>query len=144
MAFTYLSTAPASSDRSYVRLRLGDTNIASYRLEDAEIDALLGVYGNRLLAAAVLAETLGAANASRTDKKVGSLSITRSQSSKQYSDLSRRLRMEASMYATPYAGGISRADKKAVEADTDRAAPAFGFGQYDNPAIIAEASTAVF
>jgi hypothetical protein len=138
MAFTYLSTAPASSDRSYVRLRLGDTDIDNHQLDDAEIDALLDTYGNKFLAAAFLAETLGASNASRTDKKVGNLTISHSQTSKHYFDLATRLRYEATSRATVYAGGISVSDKAAVEQDSGRVAPKFSVGQFDNPSSTGE------
>jgi len=133
MTFTYASTAPASSDRSYIRLRIGDTSSGSARFSDEELDAFLSVESNKYLAAAVAAESLMALYATKVDKSVGRLRISMQQASGHFSKLAMRLRAEASMRVAPYAGGISIADKQDQNADTDRVNPSFSMGQYDDP-----------
>ena len=137
MSFSYNSTAPGSSSLSWVRMRVGDTSSGSYQVENEEIDAILDTEGNKYLAAAVVAESMGARNASKVDRRVGSLSISGSQGAGNYFTLARRLRFEAAMRSAPYAGGISESDKADVEADTDRVQPSFSVGQFDDPATAA-------
>ena len=135
MSFSYASTNAASSSLSWVRLRLGDTSSGSARFQDEEINAMVSVEGNKYLGAAVLAESAAALYATRVDKTVGRLSISYQQASDHFTRLAIRLRHELNMRAAPYAGGISVADKDAVEADTDRVQPAFSMGQFDDPAV---------
>lgn len=102
---------------------------------------MLGLYGNRYLAGAVLAETIAAQYAGRTDKTVGKLSISQGSLSKHYFDLGRQLRYEAGLSATPFAGGISQDQKDSETGDSDRVKPAFEIGQFDNPGTDADEST---
>ena len=125
MSWSYLSTAPNSSDKSWIRLRVGDTSSGTQLLQDEEIDAHLEAEGNRYSAAALCAESIGAAFARRADKTVGRLSIAMSKVSERYFTLADRLRSELGMRALPYAGGISVADKEVDQDDADRVAPAF-------------------
>ena len=133
MSFSYASTDPGSSGMSWVRMRVGDTSSGSYQLENEEIDALLDTEGNKYLAAAVAAETLGARNAVKPDRKVGNLFIGGSKVASAYFKLAQRLRYEAGMRAQPYAGGISVNDKQTQDEDTDRVPPGFTVGQFSDP-----------
>ena len=56
-----------------------------------------------------------------------------SQASDHYFKLSDRLRSESALGATPYAGGISLADREVDTSDTDATDPAFTVGQFDHP-----------
>lgn len=142
MTFTYSASSTTVTDLYFVRLRIGDTSSGSARFQDEEINNLLSIYGNRYIAAAVAAETIGAQYAARTDKTVGKLSISQGSLSKHYFDLGRQLRHEAGLHATPFAGGISVAQKDSETSDTDRVDPAFSVGAFDNPGTLVDESSA--
>jgi len=135
MAWSYDSTAPNSSDKSWVRLRIGDTSSGDQLLQDEEISAFVTSEGNREMGAALAAEAIGAQFARKVDKSVGKLAISFSQASEHYFALAERLRREVAVGAGPYAGGISQADKDANEADTDVVAPSFTVQQFDSQAV---------
>ena len=141
MSFSFDASLAASSSLSFVRMRLADTSSSSYKLEDEEITSLLSVYGNKYLAAAAGAEQLGAIHSLKSDKTIGKLSISQGSVADRYLTLAKTLRREAMLFATPFAGGIS-ADQKASEvADSDRVAPAFSVGQFEDTSSIAADST---
>ena len=131
MSFSYNSSAPESSARSYIRLVISDTSSGSNVLEDEEIDAFLSLEGGRDVAAAYAADAKGAAFAGKVDKTVGKLKISLAQASAHFFELADRLRFKANSRAAPYAGGISESDKTNVEQDTDRVQPAFRIGMTD-------------
>lgn len=138
MTWSYLSSEPGSSDRSWVRLKVGDNASDTPELQDEEIDLLLADEGSKERAAVAAARALGARFARRADKKVGRLSINASQIAKQFFTLADELEKGQSRKAGGsdgiYAGGISISDKKSEESDTDRVDPAFARNQFDNPA----------
>lgn len=134
MSWSYLSTSPGSSDRSQVRLRIGDTSEDAALLQDEEIDALLAMGGGMLRAAELAARTLGARYARRVDRTVGKLSIKYSEIGRHYFDLADAIKAEGQLTAGAYAGGISASDRASEEADLDRPARAFELGQFDNAA----------
>ena len=137
MAFTYESTAPESSARSYIRLLLGDTSSGNPMLQDEEIDAFLSLEGGRDIAASHAADAIGATFARQVDKTVGKLRISLGKASESYFALADRLRFKAGSRAAPYAGGISQDDKRDVERDTDRVRPGIsvGFTDFDGTFI---------
>lgn len=126
MAFTYTFN-PDASTRDAVRLLIGDTDECDALLQDKEIDYFLEQYNNAPINAAIRAcETIISKLARRPDEKVGNVSISYSQQAKGYRDLLMDLKIRlASEDATPYAGGISRADKLAQRANGDRVPPKF-------------------
>ncbi len=132
MSWTY-SGDPSSSTRDKVRFLIGDTDSSDQQLLDTEVDAILSDNADDPYATAItLAEGLAAKFSRKADKSVGDLSISYSQLGKNYTDLATRLRRTASLQlATPYAGGISIADKDAVEDDDDRVRPGFKIGMHD-------------
>lgn len=136
MTWSYESTAPGSSAKSWVRMRIGDTSSGNALLSDEEILALLTDQGDKYLAAAVAAESIGAKYAIKTDKTVGRLSISMAKASEHYFTLATRLRAEAGSHAGLYAGGISADDEDDEEADTDRVEPGISIGQFDYPADV--------
>lgn len=141
MTFSYNSTAPESSARSYIRLVIGDTSSGKPMLQDEEIDAFLSLEGGRDIAAAYAADAVGATFARQVDKVVGKLKISMGKASESYFVLADRLRFKANSRAAPYAGGISQDDKRDVERDTDRVKPAFSIGFTDYTGDIADDST---
>ena len=54
---TYDSTA-LETETNWIRLRVGDTDSADEQLADAEIQSLLSLHGNRVLAAAAAARAI--------------------------------------------------------------------------------------
>jgi hypothetical protein len=131
MTWTYASSSTTTTDLSWVRVRIGDTSSGDQLLQDEEINAFVDSEGNREMGAALAAEAVGAQFARKVDKSVGKLRIAFSQASEHYFGLAKRLRREVAIGAGPYAGGISRSDKEANEADTDVVEPAFRIGQFD-------------
>src|SRR5690349_16512533 len=111
-------------------MRLMDNSSSNYRLQDEEIQALLDVFGSKYLAAASAADQISAYYAAKSDKTVGKLSISQGSGSKRYQDLAKQLRYESALFAMPYAGGISVADKASEVLDSDRVAPAFNSEQF--------------
>lgn len=121
MTWSY-SGNPAESLKDQVRFLLGDTNTAAPQIQDEEIMYLLSQESsNALRAAARGAETLAARYAREADKKVGDMMLNSSVVGKGYATLAKNLwRTYYSRTVSPYAGGISVADKKANEEDQDR------------------------
>jgi hypothetical protein len=106
---------------------------AKWTLQNEEIDAMLGLYsaspsviGGNFLAAAVCAEAiLGKFKFLTASKRVGDLSVNYENQFQVYTDLAYRLRQRAALQAVkPYVGGTSAAEKRALDADADRVAPA--------------------
>lgn len=138
--YSYLSSDPGSSDRSWVRLRIGDNSSADVLLYDEEIDVLLASEGGKYAAAASAARSIGARYARKTDKQIGRLRISMAQASQHYFDLADKLDTEAATaiggmddIVVPYAGGISLSDRDSDADDTDRPEYSFIRGQFDNP-----------
>ena len=132
MGWTYDSTNVGSSQRSWIRLRVGDTSSGNQLLQDEEIEAFIGSEGNQWAAAILAAESIAGTFARLTDKTVGKFRIAKGGASDHYYALADRLRTEMGHRAGVYAGGVSVADMEADDADTDRVDPAFSVGQFDN------------
>ena len=141
MTWSYDSTAAPSSDKSWIRLRIGDTSSGDQLLQDEEIEAHLTGEGSKYTAAALCAESVGAYFARRADKTVGRMSIAASKASEGYFRLADRLRAELGMRVAPYAGGISIADKDTREDDSDRVSPAFTATMFEFPGELVDGST---
>lgn len=128
---------PASSDRDWVRFRIGDTDTRDFLLGDDEIDAMLAEQSaNRWLAAAECCEHIAARLAREADISTGGpgqQNRALSQRSVAYAKAAARLRLRASAQATPYCGGISIADKETERDDDDRPADVFAVDQFDHP-----------
>jgi len=137
VTWTY-TEAPATSDRDWVRIRIGDTDTDDQLLSDEEIASLLTDEGSKELAAAVAAESLAAKFARKAaSKSVGDLRLTYGEMSARYERLAGRLRSSyAVRRASPIAGGISRQRKRTVKEDTDRVPPRFARGQFRHPGVV--------
>jgi hypothetical protein len=127
MSWTYTGD-PSSSPLDEIRFLINDTvSTQSWTLSDEEIFyAAAKSPTNVLLAAAIAAEAiLGKFAQIAQSKSVGDLSISYSNRHSQYKELARQLRARAALAAvTPYAGGLSWAEKRAQDADADRVRPA--------------------
>lgn len=126
MSFTY-SGNPGHSTRDAVRFLIGDTSSKDPLLLDGEIDWLLGQYSNKPMSAAIRAcETIASKFSRMSDEAVGQVKISFSQKAKGYLTMRDELRQRIALEdIAPYAGGISRSDKRTEEANTDRVKPDF-------------------
>ena len=130
MTWTY-SGDPSANNRDAVRFAVGDTDTADQQLSDEEIAYLLIDAGGVKSAAIAAIRSLIAKFARAVDKSVGDLSVSYSQRLEHYKTLEKTLRADLGIRrATPYAGGISIADKTTDKLDTDRLDPAFFKDQF--------------
>lgn len=127
MTATWSYDPSLAANKDIVRFMIGDTDSDDPQMYDEEIAFLLSAYTTPIRAAVSAARALLAKYARQVDRVVGPLRIYSSQRVTAYRDLLAALEAQALGEATitPYAGGISIADKIANEDDTDRVPPAF-------------------
>ncbi len=133
MAWTYTGD-PSSSPKDEVRFLVGDTDDGDKLLRDEEITYALAKTGGVITASIRCCEMIMAKFSRLADESVGPLRIDYSQKSKGYramiSQLRERLFVDG---VTPYAGGISKTDKKFNDQQLDRVKPAFTKNEMHNP-----------
>lgn len=132
---------PASSNKDWVRWRVGDVFADDQLTSDEEITAALSdASSNTELAAAMVAERIAALYAREVDNTVNdgtgnSRTRALSQRMQHFLTLAKTLRSAAAganvLFAAPYCGGISVDDKDAREENDDRVEPAFTVGMQD-------------
>lgn len=127
MPWTYLGP---TTDAGKVRLLIGDTEATDPQLQDEEITWFLSEAGNVYGAAVAACEALAAKYARHVNRSVagaGGLSVSAGDRAQHYRDLAETIQTRArkARRPMPFAGGISDAQKDAVEADPDRVPPAF-------------------
>jgi hypothetical protein len=126
---------PADSPVDAVRFLVGDTGTPA-QLTDAEIQFALDQQANIYAAAAMCARALAGRYARRVDGKFETIESKDSQLSRNYDMLARNLDQQAKKrggLGAPMAGGISRAEVDAVQAEEDRVKPFFRDAQFTNP-----------
>lgn len=135
MTWSY-SGDPATSDKDAVRYLIGDTDEDNPLVEDEEIDYTLSIENNVIRASAMVAESIAGKFSRKADRTIGDYSESFSQIHQQYLSLAEKLRRQSkfknSFKAIPFAGGISRSDKKETKEDSDREKPSFKKGMMDN------------
>ena len=136
MTWSYLSSDPGSSDRSWIRFRVQDNSSDDQLLQDEGLDLLLADAGKQK-AASQAARTIGAQFSRRANKEVGKLKIEQGKLAKHFFELADELEKEFAASITGgatgmYAGGITRSDKRLEESDPDRVPSAFTIDQFDN------------
>lgn len=127
---------PADSPVDSVRFLVGDTDTVSPQLTDPEIQFALDQNANIYAAAAICARALAARYARRVDTKFETVESRYSQLRDSYEMLARSLDAQAKKKGTlgaPIAGGISRAEVEAVQADVNRVKPFFYDSLFANP-----------
>lgn len=124
--------APGSRDLDWVRFTIGDTDSTDELLQNEEIDAALTNEGNKYSAAAVCADALAAKFSRQADKTVGPLQIRASQKAERYAKLAKDLRNQLGRRVGAWAGGISEAEMREAEKDTDRVDTSFKRGMNDS------------
>jgi hypothetical protein len=135
------SENPSTSTLDAVRFEIGDTNSADPQLQDEEIEFVILQEANLKYAAAACCDRLAANYARQGDKNVGKLRLRLEQRFQQYLQLAVRLRSQAGSSPIPFAGGISVADKRARELNTDRNTGVFSVNTEDsqpNPPVVVE------
>lgn len=125
---------PSLATRDQVRLLVGDTDPSARLFTDAEVAWFLSEEPDVYAAAAAAARGLSARFATGVTKQVGDLKISFGERQKHYASLAIALDLRSGARSgTVFAGGISRTDKDAEEAKTDREPPQFEKGMHDNP-----------
>ena len=135
MSWSY-SGDPRQSALDEVRFLIGDTDQSDQLLRDEEILYLLEHCGQRTLVAAYKAAEGLSSQFTRgvESKSVGDLRIDYGERAEKFRQLAHSLKRKALLLmATPYAGGISIADKRRRELDQDRVPPAVARGMDDHP-----------
>lgn len=134
MAFSY-SGDPSTSNKDEVRFLIQDTDAQDPLLQDEEINFLLNQNNDQTKIAAIKAAEVISSQFSRlADTTIGDFSIKHSQRAQTFMQLAEQLRDQAGKTRVkPFAGGISKSDKTAVEGDTDRVKPSFKKGKFDFP-----------
>lgn len=127
-------TGSTIGDRYQVRMHIQDTNESRQLFQDEEIDWQLTQEANVYMAAAALCETLvsKAGGGGVKSKKVGDLRIEYDVAF--YVQRAAMLRSRGCGHQLPYAGGISKVDKTAQNANTDRVQPSVFRNLDENPA----------
>lgn len=122
MTWSYTPSATPTT-KDLVRLYIGDTLREEQQVQDEEILAVLADEGNSPTRAVV---TLADALASRYARQVSMGQRGAHVIMQHYLDLAARWRRKmARTGIQPFAGGLSIAQKQAVESNTDRVAPFF-------------------
>ncbi len=138
MTWSY-SGNPGANAKDSVRFLIGDTdsNTRQQLLQDEEIAWLLSQYNDDPTQAAIRAcEGIIAKLARLCNETVGSVSLSLSQKTDGYRKLLADLRTRSSMEnMTPYAGGISKSDKRTRVQNTDRVKPDFEKHSMENTLI---------
>ena len=122
----YYTGNPTSSNKDAVRFWTGDTNSTLPLLQDEEIEYALTLQPNIRLCAADCLDAIATKLSQEVNFSSLDLRMDLGQRAANYRKRAIELRKEAQrIAATPYAGGISVADKDLREADADRVKPAF-------------------
>lgn len=138
MAYTYtdnpVSGGTAQQQSDAVRVLIQDTLTAAGAnggkfCTDAQIAFAIAEEMNVYMAAARLAELLGAASGNVATRRVGDVSIT--YDPKIYRDLAVLLRARGMAHQALYAGGQSVADKQTDRDDTDVVQPSFAIDDFE-------------
>ncbi len=135
MAFIYTDN-PETVPRDAVRLLIGDTDSTDPLLSDAEIAFYLSENGDNVYRAGSEAcKAIAAKLARLPDFSAGSVSITSRRA--EFLSLAETLGRKAiTATVAPYAGGISKSDKRTREEGADRAGPFFTRNDFVQPGTV--------
>ena len=141
MAWTYQPGQLATSPMMQVRLLIGDTLSSDQQMQDEEILYFISTRNSLYGAAAECCRTLASKFGRSVDLSAGQSKNMYSQMAKAYTRRAFEFEQQAAMAgsATPYAGGISIADKSSQEQNQDRVTPQFNVGMMDNTDPVAPA-----
>jgi len=135
MTWTYAGTpgeATADELRDAVRFRIGDTDETDKQITDEEIAYLLDQSGDSVAVASIQAIVSLISKYSRqADVRMGKTAIRAGQRASAYRSLLAQMRMEQTILASVFAGGLTKSGKDSMASDTDAVQPAFSVGQDD-------------
>lgn len=126
MTWSYDTTLTMAMDQA--RFYSGDTDsAAAITLSDEEILGAITLAGSASAAAALICENLAGRYSTQGKMLRDDLgqTIDWGERATFFQARATQLRALSSLSVSPYAGGISRADKQTREEDTDRVVPAF-------------------
>jgi hypothetical protein len=128
MTWSY-SGNPSTSAKDEVRFLVGDTDTTEQLVQDEEINYALAEQPNTRLAAANVADSIGAKFSRKTDVRLGDYTVSYNKLASGFFTLANQLRNSsknnAGIIAIPYAGGISQTEIDTSEQDTDLVQPKF-------------------
>ncbi len=123
------SNSPATNINDRVRLIVGDTNVQYEYLDDSVYEYLLTKYNNNETAAALeAARYILGSLAKYSRQRTGDIEVYGAEMFKNYKDFLVELLRNPQMLldrATVYAGGVSKSDMAANDANTDNVPPRF-------------------
>lgn len=131
--FSY-SGNPLTSSKDEVRFLIGDTIKSRPLFSDSEILYQLTRTPNAKMAGSELLEVKARQFARLADTKVGDVSKSLSQVSKQMLECALNLRADATRSVLPFFGGLTHSGKRTLAQDEDAVQPRFSIGMSDNPA----------
>jgi len=132
MAWTY-SGNPADSTKDAVRFLVGDTDTTDQLISDGEIAYLATVHGAVNRVASEAARAIAAKFARLMNRSIGGLSADFASKYRQYLELADNILAKDELKPVSlYISGFNRADKDAVEIETDRESTFGRKGQHDN------------
>ncbi len=124
---------PSSSNKDAVRFIIGDTNTTDQLLSDEEINWLLGQYGSPSKTAYHACLAIAGKFARLVSQEAGRIKVKAESKYLQYKQLADDFRANEKAgfgkTLTAYAGGISKADIAARDANPDKPALPFSLGQ---------------
>lgn len=136
MTWTYGGN-PTASKKDAVRWFCADTIETDPLVQDEEILYTLTITTNAMLCASLVCEIIATVFSRKADKSVGDLHISLAQKATAYAARAKELAAMANrfMRPTPYAGGISFADKMIDQANPDVPSHTARIGQTDYPGM---------
>lgn len=134
MATTY-SGDPSQSDKDKLRFHIGDVDEDAMHLSDEEITYILDAEDTFQRAVVSALDRIVHRLANEVTSSLGPSQVNAEQRYKQYKQLLHEAR-ENLFAARPFAGGVTKSDKRARERDDSLTKPYFyrsGVGGYDKP-----------
>ena len=129
MTWTY--TDPGTSNRDWIRWRVGDTDTTDQLQSDEEIAAALSTYGSKFKAAAAVARAIAAKYSRKADMTMDQLSVKHSQKAAAYLKLAAEIEAGVALDAGRVGSiQITNTDRQTEREDTERPQPAFASGMF--------------
>jgi hypothetical protein len=121
---------PSASDLDWVRFTIGDDSGPPWMFSDEAILATIAAQGTKEAAAVDLLRNQARRLAQRASFTIGRFSERYAESARLLNEKANELAATTQVLGL-FTGGISKADRAAREADTDRVKPAFQKGMHD-------------
>src|SRR5579859_7821347 len=134
MTTTYDLEQLATNTMMQVRFLIGDVKSSEWLMQDEEINFALTLRPSLYGSAATCCMSLSNKFSREADSVTGELKTTYSAKAKAYAARAAYYETQAAIFsgAMPVVGGVSIADKMAMEGNEDRVPPQFNVGMTDN------------